>query len=92
MFTAIEIERKIKDIENITVVIRAKSDKQQFNDYSYERKFAGNLTMDSWVNNRLKKSIGNTQFEIIRGDGTNAPLTMTMDSVRNCYNEWYYIQ
>lgn len=91
MFTAMEIERKIKDIENITVVIRAKSDKRQFNDYSYERKFAGNLTMDSWVNNRLKKSIGNTQFEIIRGDGTNAPLTMTMDSVRNCYNAWYYI-
>ena len=86
MFTAMEIERKIKDIENITVVIRAKSDKRQFNDYSYERKFAGNLTMDDWVNNRLKKSIGNTQFEIIRGDGTNAPLTMTMDSVRNCYN------
>ena len=86
MFTAMEIERKIKDVENITVVIRAKSDKRQFNDYSYEHKFAGNLTMDNWVNNRLKKSIGNIQFEIIRGDGTNAPLTMTMDSVRNCYN------
>ena len=48
--------------------------------------------MDSWVNHRLKKSIGTTQFEIIRGDGTSAPLTITMDSVRNCYNELYYIQ
>ncbi|MEG2164628.1 MAG: hypothetical protein RRY55_09175 [Bacteroidales bacterium] len=78
------MEREIFEIEEIRVVIRAEKSKL-FDNYSYQRKAAGNTSITDWYNTRLKPLISAYEATVIDGNG-NVPHGRTnIETVRDSY-------
>jgi hypothetical protein len=82
-----ELEKKILEIEEITVVIRAPSD-TRLKDYPFERKAAGNTTVSEWKDTRLNKVLEG-KFEAVIIDGGHVPPhgRTKMDTLRKSYEK-----
>ena len=81
-----ELERQIFEKEEIKVVIRATRE-ETFPSYPYQRKMSQNATVTEWMDSRLKPLLGNTEFEIVRGDGNSPHGRSKMETVRNSYKD-----
>lgn len=83
--SAVEIERTVSDLEGICIVIRAKRGQRGFQPYAYQRRSAGNITVNEWIALRLEPILNGAELEVIRGDGSIAPRQTTLDTVRKSY-------
>lgn len=82
--SATDLESQVFEKEQIRVVIRAHSD-ERFEPYTFERKAANNTSVSDWMENRLRKCIGDADAEIIKGDGTRPHGRTNMETLRNSY-------
>lgn len=81
-----ELERQIFEKEEIKVVIRAARG-EMFPSYPYQRKMSQNSTVTEWTDSRIKPLLGDTEFEIVRGDGNSPHGRSKMETVRNSYKD-----
>jgi predicted kinase len=86
LITVRELEAKILEREEIVVVIRAPAT-TQVEDYSYERKAAGNTTVTDYIDGRLKPCLGGHEFTIINGDHTNPHGRTKLSTLRDSYEK-----
>lgn len=82
--TAKQFEQKVLDLEEIVLVIRAPSDAQVDN-YDYERKATGSITLSKWIDSRLKSKIGDMEFQIIGGEYTQPHGLTKLATLRKGY-------
>lgn len=81
-----ELEKQIFEKEEIKVVIRAKRG-ESFDSYDYQRKAATSTSISDWTETRLKPIIGDTEFEIIKGDGSSPHGRTSIEKIRNSYKD-----
>lgn len=83
--TASELERKIYELEEVRVVIRADKG-NTFEDYDYTRKAATNTSISEWLNIRVKPLLDSgVQVDVIDGTGNNPHGRTNIENVRNSY-------
>ena len=80
-----QLEERIFELEEIVLVVRGKTT-QPVGDYAYERKAAGNQSVTDWIEGRLKKSIGDLEFQIISGDYTQPHGRTKLETLRASYD------
>jgi hypothetical protein len=83
--TTSELERKIYELEEVRVIIRAgKNDQVQ--DYDYSRKAATNTSISEWLNTRVRPLLPNgVEVDVIDGSGSNPHGRTNIENVRNSY-------
>lgn len=83
--TASELERKIYELEEVRVVIRADKN-EKFQDYNYTRKTASNTSISEWLANRIRPLLNaDVQVDVIDGTGNNPHGRTNIENVRNSY-------
>ena len=81
-----EFEAKVLEKEEIVIRIRAKSS-EKVNDYSYDRKAAGNQSTTDWLEGRVKPFIRGFEVEVIAGDYSQPHGRTKLDTLRKSYEK-----
>lgn len=83
--TTSELERKIYELEEVRVIIRAGKN-TQVGDYDYSRKAATNTSISEWLNTRVKPLLPNgVEVDVVDGTGNNPHNRTNIENVRNSY-------
>ena len=62
-----EFERKVRELEEVTIVIRAPSS-AMVDDYDYEKKAAGTTSLTDWIDTRIKPRLGGLEFAVVNSE------------------------
>lgn len=62
-----EFERKVLELEEVSITIRAASS-EQVPDYTYARKAAATMSITDWVDNRIKPNLQGLEFAVINSE------------------------
>lgn len=83
--TASELEKKIYELEEVRVIIRANKN-MEFEDYDYSRKAASNTSISEWLNTRVRPLLDeDVQVDVIDGSGNNPHGRTNIENVRISY-------
>lgn len=80
------LEEKIFELEDIVVTIRAPSN-ETVEDYGYERKAAGNMSVTDWLEGRVKPLLGGKEIVVISGDYTSPHGRTKLSTLRDGYEK-----
>jgi hypothetical protein len=87
MGTVRDFEKKILELEEIVIVVRA-SPNDEIDDYPYERMAAGNTSISNWIEQRIRPVLGSRDFVIINGEHNTAPHGRTkLSTLRDGYEK-----
>lgn len=81
-----EFERQVFELEEVKIVVRAPRG-QSVPSYDYERKADKSSSVAEWSDKRLKPSLKDVEFEIVKGDGSVPHGRTKMETVRSSYKE-----
>ena len=85
--SVLDFEHSVFELDRIRVVIRA-TEGSMVEAYPFKRKAPGNMTIGSFINNRIIPFIDDNQFEIIDGAGSlYIHKRRTVSSIRESYTE-----
>jgi hypothetical protein len=79
-----EFEAKVQEKEEVVIKIRAPRG-TLVDDYSYERKAAGNNSITEWIENRIKPCLDGLEVEVVDGDYSKPHGRTKMDTLRSGY-------
>lgn len=65
--TVREFEQKVREIEEITIVIRAPRG-AKIDDYDYVRKAADNTSISDWMESRVKPCLNGYEIDVVSPD------------------------
>lgn len=82
--SASEFERQVFDKEEVKLILRTPRE-QMFPAYNFQNKAASNMSISDWVETRVRKLVGDTQIEIIKGDGSTPHGRTHIEKVRESY-------
>lgn len=80
------LEEKIFALEDVVITVRAPSG-MMVNDYEYERKAAGNMSVTDWIDGRVKPLLPGVEVVIINGDYTNPHGRTKLSTLRDGYEK-----
>ena len=79
-----EFENKVLEKEEILIRVRASSS-EKVEDYSYNRKAAGNQSITDWLEGRIKPHLGTFEVTVIDGDYTSPHGRTKLERLRRSY-------
>lgn len=82
--TAREFEDAVFDLEGVRIVLRCPVN-TPLPDYLYDRRAAGNTTVNEWLAARISHRIGGHDVAVIDGLGGYANRRMKMSTLRDSY-------
>lgn len=86
MISVREFERKVRDVEEIPLVIHAPASKL-VPDYHYTRQASATTSLTHWQNTRLKPLLGELEYSLINSDYVPATPNgrSKMETIRSSY-------
>lgn len=82
--SATEFERQVFDKEEVKLILRTPRD-QMFPAYDFQNKAPSDMTISDWLETRVRKLVGDTQIEIIKGNGSIPHGKTRIEKVRESY-------
>ncbi len=79
-----QIEQQVFELEEVRIILRCPWN-QDFEDYLYERKAAGNASITEWLDQRVRPLIGNIQVVVVNGSGEIPHGRTKMEKLRASY-------
>lgn len=81
-----EFEAKVLEKEEIVIRIRAPSG-TKVDDYTYERKAAGNQSTADWMEGRIKPLLGGHEVDVVGGNFTSPHGRTKLATLRSSYEK-----
>ena len=82
--TVIEFEEKVFEIEEVRIVIRARSN-TQIKDYSYKKSYPQGNSISDWIKTRVTPNVSDYDVVVIDGTGANPHRGMLMKRLKKTY-------
>ncbi|MCY4304370.1 MAG: hypothetical protein OXC62_06270 [Aestuariivita sp.] len=83
--TIAEFESKVFEIEDIKLIMRGKIS-ELVDDYPYERRASNNMSLNAYIETRIKPLIGDFTSEIIDGTLRKAHGKSKLQTIRESYD------
>ena len=87
------VEKKIRDVEEFDVIMRdgngkdLRGDKKNLPQYSYFNRLKGEKTVSQWINSRFNKIYPGLKVSVLDGDGCEVPGQTKLSTLRASYVE-----
>lgn len=81
---AAEIEKAVKNLDNIRIVIRVSAD-TRLGTYSFQNKAAGNATIAEWLSSRILPIVSGHEVVVVNGNGAMPKGNTILATVRASY-------
>ncbi|MBY6345092.1 hypothetical protein E5C31_03845 [Providencia rettgeri] len=79
-----DFEQAVFELEEIRIVVRG-SLRAKVDAYEYERKAAGNTSVNDWLDSRIRPLIGEIEVSVINGNGGIPHGRTNLENVRSGY-------
>lgn len=79
-----EFVEKVELLEGVVITLWT-SENTLVDDYDYQKKTAGNISIADWIEGRIKSRIGDVSVRIVDGTHTAPHRGQRMDKLRNSY-------